>query len=236
MHPRCCRPVSSWVHYTTSCTHILVLLKLGEIIARTMSRWLRIINKSLSLHLVGCLYYLFQWCAVKQISKWHQPSYLYILEYIYELFANPCTLQNALWSNLQHTQWKWLPSCLTTWVGKSVSGYGLVFTCLSTLFPQPEGLQKDRLLHLDSSKLFQASAIFAENCWKRQMTHNLQTMQANPVVPAKTLLNHSLPHWRFKVLMALATTTRFLINMLLPYSWRGNEVCGFFQNAGIYQV
>lgn len=39
------------------------------------------------------------------------------------------------------------------------------------------------LLHLDSSELFRASAIFAEYCRKRQMTHNLQTKQANPVAP-----------------------------------------------------
>ena len=30
-----------------------------------------IINKLLLLHLVGCLYYLFQWCRVKQISNLH---------------------------------------------------------------------------------------------------------------------------------------------------------------------
>jgi len=28
-----------------------------------------IINKPLLLHLVGCLYYLYQWCTVKQISE-----------------------------------------------------------------------------------------------------------------------------------------------------------------------
>jgi len=28
-----------------------------------------IINKLLLLHLVGCLYYLYQWCTVKQISN-----------------------------------------------------------------------------------------------------------------------------------------------------------------------
>jgi hypothetical protein len=28
-----------------------------------------IINKPLTSHLVGCLYYLYQWCTVKQISK-----------------------------------------------------------------------------------------------------------------------------------------------------------------------
>ena len=30
------RLVTSWVHYTTSCKHSLVLLKMGEIIARNM--------------------------------------------------------------------------------------------------------------------------------------------------------------------------------------------------------
>jgi hypothetical protein len=63
------RPATSWVHNTTSCKHSLLLLKMGEIIALNMSSWLRIINKSLSLHLVGCLYYLLQWCMVKQISN-----------------------------------------------------------------------------------------------------------------------------------------------------------------------
>ena len=48
-------------------THSLVLLKMGKIISRNMLSW-RIINKPLLLHLVGCLYYLYQWCTVKQIS------------------------------------------------------------------------------------------------------------------------------------------------------------------------
>jgi hypothetical protein len=30
------QPATSWVHYTTSCKHILVILKMGEIIARNM--------------------------------------------------------------------------------------------------------------------------------------------------------------------------------------------------------
>jgi hypothetical protein len=49
-------------------THSLVLLKMGKIIARNMLSCLGIINKPLLLHLVGCLYYLYQWCKVKQIS------------------------------------------------------------------------------------------------------------------------------------------------------------------------
>jgi hypothetical protein len=52
------RPVTSWVHYTTSCKHSLVLLKMGEIIARKHVQLIGIINKPLLLHLVGCLYYL----------------------------------------------------------------------------------------------------------------------------------------------------------------------------------
>ena len=38
-------------------THSLVLLKMGKIIARNL------------LHIVGCLYYLYQWYTVKRISN-----------------------------------------------------------------------------------------------------------------------------------------------------------------------
>jgi len=36
MHRRCCLQSASSVHYTTSCKHSLVLLRMGEIIARNM--------------------------------------------------------------------------------------------------------------------------------------------------------------------------------------------------------
>jgi hypothetical protein len=52
-------PATPWVYYTASCKHSLVLLKMGETVSRNMSSCLRIINKSLSLHVVGCLHYLF---------------------------------------------------------------------------------------------------------------------------------------------------------------------------------
>ena len=48
---------ASSVHYTTSCKHILELLRMGEIIARNMLSWLKLLIKLLLLHLVGCLYY-----------------------------------------------------------------------------------------------------------------------------------------------------------------------------------
>jgi hypothetical protein len=55
MHPRCCwpvdwmlphsvhRPAPSWVHYTTSCKHSLVFLRMGEIIAWNMLSWLELL-------------------------------------------------------------------------------------------------------------------------------------------------------------------------------------------------
>jgi len=47
---------ASSVLYTTSCKHSLVLLRMGEIIARNILNWLKLLIKFL-LHLVGCLCY-----------------------------------------------------------------------------------------------------------------------------------------------------------------------------------
>ena len=48
---------TSSVLYTTSCKHSPVLLRMGEIIARNMLSWLKLLIKQLFLHLVGRLYY-----------------------------------------------------------------------------------------------------------------------------------------------------------------------------------
>jgi len=37
------RPASSWVHYTTSCKHSLVLLKMGDSITQNMLSWLELL-------------------------------------------------------------------------------------------------------------------------------------------------------------------------------------------------
>ena len=50
-------PAASSVHYTTTCKHSLVLLRVGEIIARNNVDLIGIINKLLLLHLDGCLCY-----------------------------------------------------------------------------------------------------------------------------------------------------------------------------------
>ena len=67
-HRRCYLQAASWVHYTTSCKHSLVLLRMGEIIARNMLSWLKLPIKLLLLQLVGCLYY----CISDARSHKHQ--------------------------------------------------------------------------------------------------------------------------------------------------------------------
>ena len=57
VHRRCCQEAAPSVHYTTTCKHSLVLLRMGEIIARNTLSWLKTLIKVLLFHLVGCLYY-----------------------------------------------------------------------------------------------------------------------------------------------------------------------------------
>ena len=68
MHRRCCLQAASPVLYTTSCKHSLVVLRMGEIIARNMLNWLKLLVKLLFLHLVGCIYY----CVNDSRSQKHQ--------------------------------------------------------------------------------------------------------------------------------------------------------------------
>ena len=57
MHPRCCRPAASWVHYTTSCNTQSSAPEAGQNNCPKRVELTGIINKPLLLHLVGCLYY-----------------------------------------------------------------------------------------------------------------------------------------------------------------------------------
>ena len=68
MHPRCCRPAASSVHYTTSCKHSLVFLRMGETMARNMLSWFELLKKPLFLLLVSCLFY----CISDAPSNKHQ--------------------------------------------------------------------------------------------------------------------------------------------------------------------
>ena len=62
------RPPTSWVHYITSCNTKCSAPEDGQNNCPKHVELTGIINKPLLLHLVGCLYYLYQWYTVKQIS------------------------------------------------------------------------------------------------------------------------------------------------------------------------
>ena len=62
------RSATSWVYCTTSCN---TQSSAPEVVQNNCPKHVELtgmINKPLLLHLVGCLYYLYQWCTVKQIS------------------------------------------------------------------------------------------------------------------------------------------------------------------------
>ena len=63
------RPATSWVHYTTICNTQSSAPEDGQNNSPKHVEMTGIINKSLLLHLVGCLYYLYKWCTVMQISE-----------------------------------------------------------------------------------------------------------------------------------------------------------------------
>ena len=56
------------MHYTTSCNTRSSAPEVGQNNCPKYVELTGIINKPLLLHLVGCLYYLYQWCTVKHIS------------------------------------------------------------------------------------------------------------------------------------------------------------------------
>ena len=76
-------PATSSVHYTTSCNTQSSAPEDGQNNFPKHVELTGIINKLLLLHLVGCLYYLYQWCTVKQISD--NEIYL-LIKYIKSVF------------------------------------------------------------------------------------------------------------------------------------------------------
>ena len=60
-----CWSATSWVHYTTSCNTQSSAPEDGRNYCPKHVELIGIINKPLLLHLVGCLYYLYQLCTAK---------------------------------------------------------------------------------------------------------------------------------------------------------------------------
>jgi len=64
-----CATAGSSVHYTTSCKHSLVLLRMGEIIARNMLSWSRLLINIFFVESSWLFILLYQWCTVTQTSN-----------------------------------------------------------------------------------------------------------------------------------------------------------------------
>jgi len=93
---------ASSVHYTVSCKHNLVLLRIGKIIAWNMLSWLKLLIKLLLLHLVGCLYYCISDArshkhqTLEDIQKIRIYTVSYVILSIKQNFLNKYFQQNSL--------------------------------------------------------------------------------------------------------------------------------------------
>ena len=103
------RPATSWVHYTTSCNTQSSAPEDGQNNFPKHVELTGIINNLFIVALVGCLYYLYQWCAVKQIPD----NEIYLLnKYI----------KSVLWRVAKRLYYKQDARCLKvkqTWITSS---------------------------------------------------------------------------------------------------------------------
>jgi len=106
MHPRCCLPATSWVYCTTSCNTQSGAPEDGQNNSPKHFELTGIINKPLLLHLLGCLYYLYQWCTVKQISdneiylliKYVKSVLCRVVKHLSYVENAQCLKVNTVWS------------------------------------------------------------------------------------------------------------------------------------------
>ena len=157
MNPRCCRPpaATSGVHYTTSCNTQSSAPEDGQNNCPKHVELTGIINKPLLLHLAGCLYYLYQWCMVKQISD--NEIYL-LIKYI----------KSVLWRAVK---------CLSLYTGRTVrKGYTKLMNLqLNTeADAQPGGSSAE----IKTGTGCHINITFLWKLWKNIILHYLQTNSA----------------------------------------------------------
>jgi len=113
------------VHYTTSCKHSLVLLRMGEIIARNMLSWLQLLIKLFLLYLVGFLYY----CINDAPSHKHQKYMLSCRALTLSAQSTACTTAGHVSTSLilvpnfnliqiRHSEQTWSSKIVTNWMYK----------------------------------------------------------------------------------------------------------------------
>jgi hypothetical protein len=137
------RPATSCVHYTTSCN---TQSSVPEDVQNNCPKRVEltgIINKPLLLHLAGCLYYLYQWCTVKQISdneiylstKYIKSILWRVVKCLSYIEEAQCLKVNATWKstpllNLHDNYWlnmiwRGLGSSVGTVTGYRLDGLGI---------------------------------------------------------------------------------------------------------------
>ena len=85
----CLGPLARESPCTTRCRHSLVLLRMGEIIARNMLSWLKLLIKLLLLHIVGCLCYGVNWLYLFIITnKWEINIITVYIARIYHVYSH----------------------------------------------------------------------------------------------------------------------------------------------------
>ena len=95
-------PATSLVHYTTSCNTQSSVPEDGQNNCPKHFGLHGIINKPLMLHLVGCLYYLYQRCTVKQITD--NEIYL-LIKYLWRVAKRLSYIEDARCLKVNHNQW-----------------------------------------------------------------------------------------------------------------------------------
>ena len=140
MLPTGYRQATSWVHYTTSCNTQSSAPEDGQNNCPKHVELTGIINKPLLLHLVGCLYYFYQWCTLKQISdneiylliKYIKSALWRVAKRLSYMEEARCLKVNATHNltNIQKRQWEYI-QIFKKIPARSMSA---LFTCYSYNF------------------------------------------------------------------------------------------------------
>jgi len=101
-------PATWWVHYTTSCNTQSSVLEDGQNNCPKHVELTGIINKPLLLHLVGCLYYSYQWCTIKQISD-NEIYFLikYVTSVLWRVAKRLSYIEDARCLKVNRDMWRW---------------------------------------------------------------------------------------------------------------------------------
>jgi hypothetical protein len=156
-------PATSLVHYTTSCNTKSSAPEDGQNNCPKHVELTGIINKQLLLHLVGCLYYLYQWCTVKQIS--HNEIYL-LVKYI----------KSVLWRVAKRLSYTEDARCLKVKRIFSIK----ILLCSSPFFP-PLRHQRHPPHHKIRKRNMQGSSNYSIVC--RGLTGCIPTHRASVMAP-----------------------------------------------------